>query len=216
MKLAESWVAGGQLWQGSTFAGYVPSMCVTFGGLYLLVPVYVGRRAGCLHVLAHGAMTYSGVPRVEVFVPPYPLWPKPPVPVQCLTLWLCHDTKSPSNTWPVGQLRLVFLGIVLVMYSLRVLLCLLEFNEQRMNLVTGVVARCFSDVSTIDRCNTCTIALFSATLVITLLIVGYIVGLVSPEGLDHVSSWVSSRRRWTSRVGDRKENPLWSMTLYKS
>lgn len=90
---------------------------------------------------------------------------------------------------------LVPLGIIFAVYSPRVLLCLLYSNEQRMNLVPGDVAPCLSDVTSDDRCTTCTIALFHATLAITFLIMDYIVRLVGPEGLDRGSLYPKSCRR---------------------
>lgn len=148
----------------------------------------VGRQPGCLFASAHGTLTYSRVPQVEVFVPPYPQWTRPPVSVLCYTLWLCHNTYLASNTGPMGQSGLVALDIVLAAYSLRVLLCLLGFNGQRTCLVLEVVALRISYVTSSDCCNTCTLALFPAALAVTSLVIGDIVGFEVPEGLDHVSS----------------------------
>lgn len=74
------------------------------------------------------------------------------------------------------------LGIILVAYSPCVLLCLLKCNGQQTSLVPRVVVPCFSDFTSNDRCNTCTIHLLPPTLAITCLLIDYIDGLVDKEG----------------------------------
>lgn len=117
MTLVETRIVNGKVCHCSCQRYSLTIMCVTGRGLYVLVLVNVGCRLRCRCTLAHGATIYSRMTSVRVFVSPYPLGTRPPVPVRCLALRLRHNTLSPSNTWPDGQSWLVSLGTVFMMYS---------------------------------------------------------------------------------------------------
>lgn len=129
MKLVESWVANGQVLRGSILKCCFLFIFVMRRGSYVLVRMYIGRRPGWQCDFGHRAMTYCKIPRLEVFVLPYPLGTKQPVTVQRSTLCFCPDTQLPSDTWPIGQSGSVSKSSVLMMYSPCVLVVLVDIPE---------------------------------------------------------------------------------------
>lgn len=117
--------------------------------------------------------------------------------------------------------RSVSQGLSLLALSLRrtVAACSLHFKvssrEQWMRSVSGATSPCLPDDTPFKSCDIYRIALFSAVLAVTSLIIGHTVCVVGTKKSYHLSSQVIDRRRRPGIVGDRNESLSWSLTQCK-